>query len=312
MLSITRRLSAKLALALFFGLAGGCGAAAPLAPNAVRLNAEGVDALSRGDLEAASARFALALEYHPRFVEALVNAGLVELERGNLERARVLFERARRTNADVAQAHHALGVLAERERRPDVAAERYRDALRVDPGFAPSRANLGRLLYAAKRFDEARESYARLVALAPDDPGANAGLVESLLRVGREREADRALALALTRFGDLPALVVLDGRRLLREGRVDDAKTRLATIAEGSDDVARAARSFAAVAWLAGGDVDGAIARAELALALDRNDALATWVAALALEARGDARAPLWRERAVRLAPDGFAPSAPR
>ena len=92
----------------------GCSAGAPLPPPAAALNRAGIEALERGDLETADARFSVALEYSPRFVDALVNLGLVELERGNFRRASVLFERARRLNPDVAQPHHALGVLAER------------------------------------------------------------------------------------------------------------------------------------------------------------------------------------------------------
>ena len=143
-------------------LAWACAGTAPLAPKAVELNRAGTAALAAGDLETAEARFALALEYHPRFVEALTNLGLVEIQRGNLALARLQFERARRINPDLAQPHHALGVLAERERRPDIAAEHYRDALKVNPGFGSSRANLARVLFAAGRFDEAREQFLRL------------------------------------------------------------------------------------------------------------------------------------------------------
>src|SRR6476469_8136580 len=106
-----------------------CTGTAPLAPKAVALNQAGTEALAEGNLETAEARFALALEFHPRFVEALTNLGLVEMQRGNLARATLLFERARRINADLAQPHHALGVVAERTRRPDVASEHYREAL---------------------------------------------------------------------------------------------------------------------------------------------------------------------------------------
>src|ERR1044071_5941388 len=113
-------------------LVAGCSAGAPLPPQAAALNAAGVEALAAGDLETADARLSVALEYSPRFVEALVNLGLVEVERGNFARARLLCERARRLNPDVAQPHHALGILAERERRPDVASKLYYEALRVD------------------------------------------------------------------------------------------------------------------------------------------------------------------------------------
>ena len=44
------------------------------------MNEAGVAALAGGDLEAADARFSLALEYNPKFVDALTNQGLVELQ----------------------------------------------------------------------------------------------------------------------------------------------------------------------------------------------------------------------------------------
>src|SRR5216684_2248520 len=99
-------------LLLMAALTTACAGTAPLAPKAVELNRAGTEALAAGDLETAEARFALALEYHPRFVEALTNLGLVEMQRGNLSHARLQFERARRINPDLAQPHHALGVLA--------------------------------------------------------------------------------------------------------------------------------------------------------------------------------------------------------
>src|SRR6188474_3285688 len=158
-----------------------CAGTAPLPPKALALNEAGVAALAAGDLETADARFSLALEYNPKFVDALTNQGLVELERGNFERARQLLTRARRLNPDVAQPHHALGVLAERERRPDVASTHYWEALHVDPGFAPARENLGRLQFNAGLFDSASLTFKKLIQVAPNLPSGYSGLAEALL-----------------------------------------------------------------------------------------------------------------------------------
>src|SRR6187431_3572701 len=166
-----------------------CTGTAPLPPKALALNEAGVAALAAGDLETADARFSLALEYNPKFVDALTNQGLVELQRGNFERARQLLLRARRINPDVAQPHHALGVLAERERRPDRASEHYRDALRVDPGFAPARANLAHLLYDGGLYEDALVQFRRLVEVAPDATAAHVGLAATLLHLERVSEA---------------------------------------------------------------------------------------------------------------------------
>src|SRR5580692_2201483 len=120
----------------------GCKAEVPLPPQAVELNRLGAVALEAGDGETAEVRFALAIEYHPRFTEAWVNLGLVELSRGNFALAKKDFERARGLNDDLPAPHHALGLLADRRGQAQAAIHHYRAALKVDPGFAPARANL--------------------------------------------------------------------------------------------------------------------------------------------------------------------------
>jgi Tfp pilus assembly protein PilF len=287
----------------FAALCLACTGTAPLAPKAVDLNRAGTDALATGDLETAEARFALALEYHPRFVEALTNLGLVEMQRGNLARARLHFERARRINADLAQPHHALGVLAERERRPDIAAEHYREALKVNPGFGPARANLGRLLFAAGRYDEAREQFLRLVEVDPGQLAGRTGLAETLLQLGREDESNVVLDKAREDFGDVPELELLVARRDIRRGALLEAEAVLVQLTSGRDDVARAAWSWLATERLARSDVGGAFEAAENAFKLDRDDPLATFVVAMALRAKKDRRATAWLERAHVLSP---------
>jgi tetratricopeptide (TPR) repeat protein len=280
-----------------------CTGTAPLAPKAVALNQAGTEALAEGNLETAEARFALALEFHPRFVEALTNLGLVEMQRGNLARATLLFERALRINSDLAQPHHALGVVAERQRRPDVASEHYREALRVNPGFGPSRANLARMLFAAGRYDEAREQFARLVEVEPNLLAGRTGLTETLLQLGRVEESDAVLERAHADFGDTPEIALLDARQKLRQGLLAEAEALLLPLTEGDDDNARAAFTWLAVARLAGGDRAGALIAAEKAFSLDRNDPVATFVVALTLAEMHDRRAPAWLERARALAP---------
>jgi len=290
-------------LLLIAALTTACAGTAPLAPKAVELNRAGTEALAAGDLETAEARFALALEYHPRFVEALTNLGLVEMQRGNLSHARLQFERARRINPDLAQPHHALGVLAERERRPDIAAEHYRDALKVNPGFGASRANLARVLFAAGRFDEAREQFLRLVEVEPAQLAGRTGLAETLLQLGRTSESDQVVDKARQDFGDTPELSILMGRRQLRQGEIERAEATLVLVTKGNDDNARAAWSWLAATRLARGDLTGAFEAADKTFALDRNDPVATYVVAMALRASNDRRALAWLERAHLLSP---------
>jgi len=281
----------------------GCSAGVPLPPQAAVLNQAGVEALARGDLETADARLSVALEYSPRFVEALVNLGLVELERGNFARARLLCERARRLNPDVAQPHHALGVLAERERRPDLASKHYYEALRVDPGFAPARENLGRLLFRAGLVEEALVQFQRLVAVAPDSPSARASLCAALVRLHREGESDALLAAALARFPDDPALLLLAARRDLRGGKLESALETLAPLAARHDELGAAALAWLAVTEQARGRSAEAAARARQALRLDPESSVATYALAVALRALGSPEATPWLARARRLTP---------
>jgi tetratricopeptide (TPR) repeat protein len=280
-----------------------CRQAAPLPPKAVSLNNAGVEALARGDLETAGARFDLALEYNGRFLEALVNQGLVEMERGNFARARQLLARARRLNPDVAQPHHALGVLAERESRPDRASAFYMEALRVDPGFAPARANLARLYFNAHRYERAALEYKRLVEVAPNEPLAVSGLIDSLLELGRTAEADDLLGRGLARFPDSPELKLLQARCDLRQGRFEKALADLTPLAARSDGTAVAALGWMATAELASGRPRLAIGAARRALALIPDDSVATYVLAVALAQVGDRSAGLWRARARELLP---------
>jgi len=289
-----------LALPIF---AGACAGTAPLPPKALALNQAGVAALAAGDLETADARFSLALEYNPNFVDALTNQGLVELQRGNFERARQLLSRARRLNPDVAQPHHALGVLAERERRPDLASRNYYEALRVDPGFAPSRANLAHLLYDGGLYEEALLQFRRLVEAAPDVIAAHVGLAATLLHLERVSEASEVIENALAAAPDDPELAILAARLEIRRGQFEAAIARLSPLSHARSDLAVHALAWLAAAEVARGHLREAVAAAERAIALAPDDALASYALGISLKKLGDPGAQRWLTRASALSP---------
>ncbi|MCA9643903.1 MAG: tetratricopeptide repeat protein [Myxococcales bacterium] len=284
-------------------LLAACAGAAPLPPKAIQLNDQGTQALAEGDLETASARFEVALEYNPHFVEALTNLGLVELQRGNFTRARTLLARAKRLNPDVAQPHHGLGVLEERKGRPDIASRHYQEALKVDPGFAPARANLARLYFNAADFERARSQFKRLTEVDPDELLGFTGLCESLLSLGRTAEADAVSRRALSHFGPEPELILLEGRRLLRKGEPTQAIQLLLPLATAEDSYAAAALSWIATAELERRRPAFAVGAAKRALELEPDAAVAIYCLALGLHALGDASARAWLERADALEP---------
>jgi tetratricopeptide (TPR) repeat protein len=270
-----------------FGLLVGCAAPVPLSPKAVELNRMGAIALAAGDVEIAEVRFALAIEYHPRFTEAWVNLGLVEMSRGNLGLAKKDFEKARDLNEDRPTPHHALGLLFDKEGQSVVAEHHYREALKVDPGFAPARANLGRILFQRGAFHDAREQFERLTEVAPESMEGWAGLTESLVRLGREEDADEVLARGRARIGDVPELRVLVARQLLRRRAFAAAEELLAPLTFHPDPTRQgAAWSWICVARLGEGRADEAVAAAREALLVGGADPLAAYAMRAALASR--------------------------
>jgi tetratricopeptide (TPR) repeat protein len=281
-----------------------CGGTAPLAPAAVAHNSAGAWALQQGDLETAGARLEVALEYHPEFVEALANLGLVELGRGNFARSRQLLERAVRLNQDLAQPHHGLGVLAEREHRPDLASEHYREALRVDPGFGAARGNLARLLLHAGQIEHALLQFQKLRQVDPTSLVGHSGSVECLLTLGRILEAQALLHAARAELGEQPTLTVLQARLWLRSGESERAASALEPLTSGNDDTTVSALAWLSVAYLSRGHVQAALDAAERALALDPEHPLSTFAAGLALDELHDPQRVAWLERALLLNPN--------
>jgi Tfp pilus assembly protein PilF len=268
----TRSWALPAACVLLFG----CKAPVPLPPKAVELNRLGAVALAGGDVETAEVRFALAIEYHPRFTEAWVNLGLVEMSRGNLVLAKKDFEKARDLNEDLPTPHHALGLLFDKRGQTTVAEHHYREALKVDPGFAPARANLGRILFQRGAFDDAREQFERLTEVAPESTEGWAGLTESLVRLGREDDADDTLARGRARIGDVPDLLILVARQLLRRRAFEAAETLLAPLTFHADSTRQsAAWSWICVARLGEGKAEAALVAAREALLASRRAVVA-------------------------------------
>jgi Tfp pilus assembly protein PilF len=270
-----RRLAFVLALVL-----SACVSRGTIPPNALELNRAGAEAFAKGDYDTAVARFSVALEYQPRFVEAWVNLGLVELARGEIAAAEERFRHALAIDADSAAAWLGLGLVAERRGDPKAAEASYRRALAIDPGLPEPRANLARMLVARGALDEARDQLKRLVEVRADDVAGWFVLAEVLWRMERDAEASDVVDEAIARFGVRAETELLVARRDLRRGALAEAKVRLERLSRSPDAIGRAALGWLAVARCLEGDVAGAVAAATSALGRDPDDALAKHVLA--------------------------------
>jgi predicted Zn-dependent protease len=123
------------------------------------------------------------------------------------------------------------------------------------------------------------------------------------LRLGRTEESERVTAAARARFAGQPALELLAARALLRRGRANEAIELLVPLTARGDELTAAALAWLATAELVRGRPRYAVGAARRALALEPEQPVATHILAEALSGLKDPAAPLWAERARRLAP---------
>jgi tetratricopeptide (TPR) repeat protein len=125
----------QLMLVVLLG-ASACPPAVIVVPDLARVRAdECVHLYAEGDLDQAEAACDQALEFQPKFWDALHNKGLIRLKRGDRAQAKALFIAALRANQDMAASYSMLGLLALEDRDFATAKDHFRAALRVNPDF---------------------------------------------------------------------------------------------------------------------------------------------------------------------------------
>ncbi|MEW6320850.1 MAG: tetratricopeptide repeat protein [Acidobacteriota bacterium] len=158
--------------------------------DAARLEREGNDLASRGDLATAAERYAQAIALDPRRTHAHAARGIALMTLGRDAEARPALEEAVRQGAPDPAVPNALGVLLVRDGRAREARRVFEAALARHPNDAGLAINL-----------------ARLLATTPVDEGGDAGLALRLASAvvdatgGREPRALDALAVALAGNG---------------------------------------------------------------------------------------------------------------
>jgi tetratricopeptide (TPR) repeat protein len=210
----------------------------PLNARAVALQAEGAEALSRGELDRAAGRFALALDYEPRFAEAQNGLGLVALQYGDWARAEDRFRDALALDENLAEAHLNLGHLLLRKDSTEDALGEFRAALAVDPGYGDARLAAGQALLRLGRPVDARWELAKLCAAEPERADAHAAHALALAAQGRLALAEGEARAALELDARLPMAHRARAEILRRGGDFTGAAAELATaIGKGPGEV---------------------------------------------------------------------------
>lgn len=167
-----------------------------------------------GQPDRALAAFDRALVLNPRYVEALMNRGVVLAELGREDEAAAAFAAARENGgaerggvpahhaAKLANLHAALGDAYAAAGALDRAIEQYRAALYLGPTFHDLRYKLGRYLLDAGRSLEAREELEAVVQARPDSPQARTALALACFLSGDAATARQTLEHVLSAHPD--------------------------------------------------------------------------------------------------------------
>lgn len=110
-------------------------------PNAA-LRREGLEALRRGELEAALTALRRSLDVAPNDVETLNLLGIAESQRGDHQRSIQLLDRALRLSPDTAHLHCNRGLALERHGDLESARAAFQEALRLEPTHEQARRHL--------------------------------------------------------------------------------------------------------------------------------------------------------------------------
>ena len=145
--------------------------------------------LQRGDVDAAFAHYATAVETNPRYAEAHDNLGVVYARKGALDDAVRQHRAALDINPRQASAHANWGIALSRQGDVEGAIAHFRAALAIDPALADAHVNWANALVRTGRADEAAGHYRAALALRPDDVPAHLNWGAALAQQGQLAEA---------------------------------------------------------------------------------------------------------------------------
>lgn len=203
-------------------LLSGCAVVVP--PIAQQYNDACAQFIAAGALDQAEAACVHAIEYQPKYWDALHNLGLIAQQRGDFATARKRYIEAVRANQAMKQSYNALGLIAQREGDPRAAAEYFRQALAQHPEYVEARGNLGALLLAEKKPKEAELEFRQFVLSAPQVVLGHVGLANALAAQGKLEPAAAEAELATNLDVSDPRAWFLRGQLAEARGLGEEAK----------------------------------------------------------------------------------------
>ncbi|MGI4813202.1 MAG: tetratricopeptide repeat protein, partial [Janthinobacterium lividum] len=215
-----------------------------------RVVAQGFEALQRGDLDTATARFQSVLADHPNDGDALGGMGVLRLKQEKFPEAQSLLERASRgpnpgrwRSALNSASYWALVNSANAARQVGDAQslQKARDmlmrAIKIDPAEVTAQNALGDVLMASGDAPGAEAAYRMVLRRQSNNPDAIRGLVGALTQQNRGDEALQfASQLSDQERQQLGGLGTLRAQKLQADARVAEQRGDYATARSNLED----------------------------------------------------------------------------
>lgn len=170
-----------------------------------------------GQLDEADAACDHALEYQPRYWDALHNKGMIAQARGDKKKAKQFYIEALRANQNMKSSLNSLGAMEMEEGQLEAAASHFKAALVVEPSYLEARRNMGAVHLQQKKFADAVKDFRQLLLVEPNLVEGHLGLASGLMAQEKFDEACQVLERATM-------LNVGDDRAWLMRGACEKAR----------------------------------------------------------------------------------------
>jgi len=266
------------------------------AEDAYQFNVRGLDALERGDLNAAHGLFQQALDAFPQYTDALNNSGVVLFRRGDAAGAQRIWEEVIKRDRQYHVSYYNIGLIHLQNKKTDEAMAQFQTALRYNTKFTEAILRIGAIHMQANRPATAVEQFAKAYKGAPKHRDAWTFYSYGLL-------ATRDTAAAIKVLQDVGD----DAGALAQLGRIEALRKRFAPAAEYLGRAVDRGAPASVLLELASVQIDaGKCKDAQSAMskyfAKDKNPGVDAWLLAgfAAQECEGPAKALEYYERGLK------------
>ncbi|RMH43374.1 MAG: hypothetical protein D6694_07120 [Gammaproteobacteria bacterium] len=222
----------------------------------------GVVQAARGQLDSAYAALRMSFDLKSDYLPTLARIGEIALQKGDYDEATRIANVLIKEAPFAAFGHELLGQVAAASNRPEEAVSHFRKVLKNKPFANRVYYPLAIQLRKLGRIDEAKAAIARRGEIAPGYPDPLMRVVRNLVptperlleeglalaKSGRFQQAEDKYRQGLTLASDHPGLNTALAYIELRQGKVDEAKTRLKSVLAKQPDYVPAIFKLAEIA----------------------------------------------------------------